>query len=52
MENDFSIAITGNPVDGFTYYGVFACRADAIAWTEDQIDCEWWVADLETIQGN
>lgn len=43
-----SIIITGNPVDGHSFYGPFTCKSDAVAWAEDNADDyeDWYVADL------
>lgn len=31
---NFTIVICGNPVDGFFFYGPFACAADAVEWAD------------------
>jgi hypothetical protein len=41
------IVVTGNPVDGFTFYGVFKTAEDANDWAELRLNGkEWWVAAL------
>lgn len=46
-ENQPTLLITGNPVDGFFFYGPFAVAPDAIEWAErNHSDQEWWSAPL------
>lgn len=41
------IAITGNPVDGFSYYGPFENHEGAITFAEkSNFDGDWWIALL------
>jgi hypothetical protein len=42
------IVISGNPVDGFIYYGPFKTGVDAIAWAEANCDGteSWCIAPL------
>ncbi len=40
------IVITGNPVDGYTYWGPFDQLNDSIA---NQFEGDWWVAELNYI---
>lgn len=41
------IVITGNPVDGFQYYGRFSDEPTAIDWADENLSEEdWWVAEL------
>ena len=42
------IIVTGNPVNGFTYHGLFDNEEAAIRFAEDNIDSgDWWLAHLE-----
>jgi hypothetical protein len=42
------ILITGDPVDGFFYYGPFDTNDDAVAYADDeQHGMDWWVAELQ-----
>ena len=42
-----AIVITGNPGDGFVYYGPFDDAEQANAWAEDELrNAEWWVIEL------
>jgi hypothetical protein len=43
------IIVTGNPIDGFRFYGPFSSSGDACQWTEDNskiIDPDWYLAEL------
>ena len=40
------IAIQGDPVDGFDYYGPFKSTEDANDWASSNLQPDWWVADL------
>lgn len=40
------ILIIGNPVDGFEYYGPFKTGEEAIAYGEDRLGGDWWIAPL------
>lgn len=41
------IVITGNPVDGFQYYGRFSDEPAAIDWADENLSEEdWWIAEL------
>ena len=40
------ILITGDPVDGFEYFGPFKTGEEAIAAGEDHLDGDWWIAPL------
>jgi hypothetical protein len=41
------IVVTGNPVDGLTFYGVFKTAIDANDWADIRLNGkEWWVAEL------
>lgn len=40
------ILITGNPMNGFEYFGLFKTGEDAIAAGEDHLDGDWWIAPL------
>lgn len=41
------IIITGNPVQGFQYFGPFGELTEEIT---DQLETDWWVTDLEELQ--
>jgi hypothetical protein len=41
------IIITGNPVDGFNYYGPFDEEELTLAY--DSFDGDWWVASLKKL---
>lgn len=42
------IVITGNPVQGFFFYGPFQSETEAVDWAErEQSDFEWWIAPLQ-----
>jgi hypothetical protein len=44
-----SIVITGNPIEGFKFYGPFATHKEAIAWANSTDYCDgahWWITDL------
>lgn len=46
------LVITGNPVDGFNYYGPFVERIDALEYVSAQYgDVEWWISKLEATNG-
>lgn len=40
------IIITGNPVNGFTYYGTFSSVDEATDWAGLNLGGDWWVAEL------
>lgn len=41
------IVVTGNPVDGFTFYGTFRTANEAGDWAADELSKEeWWTASL------
>jgi hypothetical protein len=41
------IVVTGNPVDGLTFYGVFKTAEDANDWADIHLNGhEWWVASV------
>lgn len=40
------ILITGNPVDGFEYFGPFKTGEEAITYGEDWLSSDWWIALL------
>lgn len=44
------IVITGNPVDGLSFYGTFESAGEAAKWAEmAPLDGQdWWVAPLES----
>ena len=45
-----AIVVTGNPVDGFTFYGPFPSGQEAVEWADNagrgDCDTDWWVAPL------
>lgn len=42
-----SIIISGNPVDGFAYFGPFDDDVSAIDWADQQrLPEAWWMASL------
>ena len=45
------IVITGNPVDGFIFYGPFKSSEDAIDYGENDVFGEWWIAEIEEPEG-
>lgn len=46
-----TLVITGNPVDGFFYYGPFDNAGAAIEWAErNQDGQDWWIAPLANPQ--
>ena len=42
------IVITGNPVDGFEYYGPFDSPSQAGDWAEDLLQQDWWATIVES----
>ena len=42
------IVITGNPADGFSYYGPFDNIEQAAHWAEDLVQVDWWVVLVES----
>ena len=39
--------VTGNPIDGLMFIGLFADEGDAISYAENhRIDGDWWIANL------
>ena len=47
MPEEKKLVITGNPVDGFFYYGPFDSAEEAIEWASVQHDTQdWWIAPL------
>lgn len=40
------ILITGNPVDGFEYFGPFKTGKEAITYGEERLGNDWWIAPL------
>lgn len=41
------LIVTGNPVDGFIYHGIFANVEAAVSFAEKEIDSgDWWVAPM------
>jgi hypothetical protein len=45
---DQFIIVTGNPVDGFTFYGSFPDREQAAEHAAINLDGEdWWIAPIE-----
>lgn len=47
------IIVTGNPVDGFEFFGPFKTGEDAIIFgnTDPHLTDEWWVAKLHDQHG-
>lgn len=41
-----TIIVTGNPVDGFTFYGPFEDGVEAQDWATAFLDGDWWGANL------
>ena len=41
------IVVSGNPVNGFSYFGPFIDAGAALAWAKDAIAEAWWVTKLE-----
>ena len=41
-----TILICGSPADGFQVIGLFANKADAETYAEDNSLRDWWVAEL------
>lgn len=46
------ILVTGNPVDGFEFYGPFNNGVDAVEYANQcaGIEGEWWTADLNPVE--
>ena len=43
------IIVTGNPVDGFSFYGLYATRDEAIEAAEKaKLEDNWWIAKLDS----
>ncbi|MEA3639948.1 MAG: hypothetical protein VBE63_08390 [Lamprobacter sp.] len=40
------LVISGDPVEGFAYYGPFQSIGDAIVWAEENLE-QWWIAPLQ-----
>ena len=40
------IIISGDPVNGFNFYGPFEFKEDAIKWAEILSKRDWWLSDL------
>lgn len=40
------IAVTGNPVDGFFFYGPFPSPEAATEWGEREGQTDWWITEL------
>jgi hypothetical protein len=41
------VVISGNPVDGFFYYGPFDSAEAAASAAEDSVlDADWWISKL------
>ena len=40
------MVITGNPVQGFDFFGPFDDPQQAVDWAADLIEADWWVAEL------
>lgn len=43
------VVISGNPVDGFAYYGPFEDSQTAIASAETITEADWWIAELKAV---
>lgn len=44
---DTYTVVTGNPVDGFTFYGPFTDPEDANEWADDNLrNLDWWVIPI------
>jgi poly(3-hydroxyalkanoate) synthetase len=43
------IVVVGGPVEGYSYFGPFETKDDAISWTEQNtINADaWWIAPLQ-----
>lgn len=41
------ILISGNPVDGFSYYGPFLSSESAINFGDRIFDGDWWIVAVE-----
>ena len=46
INNTKWIIIHGNPGDGFAYFGPFTTVEEAMRWAENNLDRDWWIADL------
>lgn len=43
------IIVTGNPIDGFEFFGLFEKETDGIDWASKQFDDrDWWLASVTT----
>lgn len=40
------LLITGNPVDGFTYYGPFSDHDEASSLADRCDHSDWWICEL------
>ena len=41
------IVVSGNPINGFFYFGPFIDADAALAWAKDAVGEAWWVTKLE-----
>ena len=48
--NEQHIVITGNPVDGYRYYGPYESHDAAVQAANGslRLDIDWWIASLHT----
>lgn len=47
-KGDKIMIATGNPAEGFAFYGPFECSEDAIEWGEQNLDRDWWEVPLQS----
>lgn len=41
------IIVTGNPVDGFEFFGIFETETEGIDWADAAFDDrDWWLASV------
>ena len=38
---------SGNPVNGFQFYGPFEGHEAALDWVDLNLDSDWWIVELE-----
>jgi hypothetical protein len=43
-----AVIVSGNPIDGFSFYGPFLNASEANNWGDSEMNAnsEWWVSDM------
>lgn len=41
------LAVTGNPIDGFSFVGPFDSYEAASEWSDRRSDSDWWIVKVE-----